>query len=164
MFIWFAMLSYHHYFSTFFLCLAVMCAMDQGEDSCQGDSGGPLFLKGDESKEDVQVGVVSWGAGGCAAGSPGVYSRISAASDWIKQGICDNSRRPPSDLCPNGTPGNGESDAGVSDGIISIDDSGGGGSTPALRPTPKPPTPQPPTPAPEVCQSCFWIFCWNVPC
>lgn len=140
----------YHYFSTFFLCLAVMCAMDQGEDSCQGDSGGPLFLKGDESKEDVQVGVVSWGAGGCAAGSPGVYSRISAASDWIKQGICDNSRRPPSDLCPNG--------------IISIDDSGGDGSTPALRPTPKPPTPQPPTPAPEVCQSCFWIFCWNVPC
>ena len=142
-----------------------MCAMDQGEDSCQGDSGGPLFLKGGESREDVQVGVVSWGAGGCATGSPGVYSRISAASDWIKQGICDNSRRPPSDLCPNATPGNGESDSGISDGLVSVGGGGSsGGSTPALRPTPKPPTPQPPTPAPEVCQSCFWIFCWNVPC
>lgn len=125
----------------------MMCATDRGEDSCQGDSGGPLLLVGEE---DIQVGVVSWGAGGCASGTPGVYSRISAASDWIKQGICDNSRRPPSDLCPNAISGGGS----------------GGGSTPALLPTPKPPTPKPPSPspAPEVCQSCYWIFCWEVPC
>ena len=123
----------------------VMCATDRGEDSCQGDSGGPLLLVGEK---DIQVGVVSWGAGGCASGTPGVYSRISAASDWIKQGICDNSRRPPSDLCPNAVSGGG----------------GGGDGTPALLPTPKPPTPKPPSPAPAVCQSCFWIFCWDVQC
>ena len=126
--------------------VAVMCATDRGEDSCQGDSGGPLLLVGEE---DIQVGVVSWGAGGCASGTPGVYSRISAASDWIKQGICDNSRRPPSDLCPNAVSGGG----------------GGGDGTPALLPTPKPPpTPKPSAPAPAVCQSCYWIFCWEVQC
>ncbi|RLN97142.1 hypothetical protein BBJ28_00026849 [Nothophytophthora sp. Chile5] len=50
-------------------------------DSCQGDSGGPLIIEGDES--DVLVGVVSWGNGCGLAGYPGVYARVSVASEWL---------------------------------------------------------------------------------
>jgi secreted trypsin-like serine protease len=30
-------------------------------DSCSGDSGGPIFVAGNTAKEDLQVGLVSWG-------------------------------------------------------------------------------------------------------
>jgi trypsin len=39
----------------------MLCVRDDG--SCQGDSGGPLIMKGINSRQDVQVGVVSWGIG-----------------------------------------------------------------------------------------------------
>ena len=57
------------------------------EDTCQGDSGGPLVIKGTDAASDVQVGVVSFGIG-CALGSPGVYSRVSKAYDWIANEVC----------------------------------------------------------------------------
>lgn len=63
-----------------------ICAMRRGtrKDSCQGDSGGPLVVPAKDGNGFVQVGVVSWGRG-CGGALPGVYSRVAAFSDWIKQ-------------------------------------------------------------------------------
>ncbi|QNE74392.1 trypsin-like serine protease [Streptomyces finlayi] len=57
----------------------MLCAGDPegGHDACQGDSGGPLVARG------RLVGLVSWGNGCGQADSPGVYTRISAAIDWM---------------------------------------------------------------------------------
>ncbi len=61
-----------------------ICAgqLAEGTDSCQGDSGGPLTTLGGRP---VQVGVVAWGLG-CGGGKdwPGLYTRISTYSTWIK--------------------------------------------------------------------------------
>ncbi|MGW1105613.1 S1 family peptidase [Streptomyces sp. NPDC002540] len=61
---------------------AMLCA---GEllgryDACQGDSGGPLVAGG------RLIGLVSWGNGCARMGSPGVYTRISAAIGWMPGG------------------------------------------------------------------------------
>ncbi|MFI6966018.1 S1 family peptidase [Streptomyces sp. NPDC050255] len=59
---------------------AMLCAGEPqgGYDACQGDSGGPLVAQG------KLVGLVSWGNGCGRPGSPGVYTRISAAIDWME--------------------------------------------------------------------------------
>jgi len=65
----------------------MMCCDSSHEtkDACQGDSGGPLIVKGDSAKNDVAVGIVSWGVG-CAR-YPGVYSRISTMHAWISEHV-----------------------------------------------------------------------------
>ncbi|MEU1212211.1 serine protease [Streptomyces sp. NPDC005791] len=58
---------------------SMLCAGDSagGRDACQGDSGGPLVARG------RLVGLVSWGSGCGSPGSPGVYTRMSAAVGWM---------------------------------------------------------------------------------
>ena len=57
------------------------------EDSCKGDSGGPLVCK-ESNGQYIQYGVVSRGGRRCgdpAGRSPGVYAKVTAAIDWIKE-------------------------------------------------------------------------------
>ena len=58
---------------------SMLCAGDSagGRDACQGDSGGPLVARG------RLIGLVSWGSGCGSPGSPGVYTRMSAAVGWM---------------------------------------------------------------------------------
>jgi secreted trypsin-like serine protease len=55
-------------------------------DSCQGDYGGPILST--IGGQQVQVGVASWGEGCAKPDTPGVYSRISGAYDWIAETAC----------------------------------------------------------------------------
>ncbi|XP_050391660.1 plasminogen [Patella vulgata] len=72
----------------------MICAgyKDGGVDSCKMDSGGPLQCFGNERW--VVSGITSWGdAGqsGCAkALRPGVYTKVSSYSSWIKNMIYED--------------------------------------------------------------------------
>ena len=70
----------------------MICAGEEGKDSCQGDSGGPLVF----TKDDVSylIGVVSFGTGCALPGFPGVYTRVSAFTDWIQQNAAGGLENP----------------------------------------------------------------------
>jgi trypsin len=75
-----------------FLRDSMICAGWEGggKDSCQGDSGGPLL-----GSNGNLVGVTSFGYGCGIADLPGVYARVSSASSWIHENICQYSRKKP---------------------------------------------------------------------
>jgi hypothetical protein len=62
----------------------MMCAGGEGVDVCSGDSGGPLATQ--SGSRWTLVGLTSWGpVNPCGqTGKPGVYTRISTFSDWIR--------------------------------------------------------------------------------
>ena len=60
----------------------MFCGRDVLQKTCKGDSGGPVMQGG------VLVGIVSWGKVTCAGtGEPGVYTRLSSYTDWIRDTI-----------------------------------------------------------------------------
>ncbi|MEE6520774.1 hypothetical protein FKM82_018723 [Ascaphus truei] len=67
------------------LTSTMFCAghLSGGSDSCQGDSGGPLTCQDPVSKQYVLYGITSWGDGCGERGKPGVYTRVTAFTDWI---------------------------------------------------------------------------------
>ena len=74
--------------------------MEGGKDSCNGDSGGPLFVAG----SNVQVAIVSYGAGCARPGLPSINTKVSAFIDFIEEGICELSNDPPEGCFEVGSP------------------------------------------------------------
>ncbi|XP_041419171.1 serine protease 56-like [Xenopus laevis] len=71
------------------LTSTMFCAgyLTGGIDSCQGDSGGPLTCQDPISKQYVLYGITSWGDGCGERGKPGIYTRVTAFTDWISHQI-----------------------------------------------------------------------------
>ncbi|KMQ93004.1 transmembrane serine 13 [Lasius niger] len=55
---------------------------DGAEDSCKGDSGAALV-----NKDNIMLGVTSWGDGCAEKCSPGIYTDAVCLRDWIKNKI-----------------------------------------------------------------------------
>ena len=53
-------------------------------DTCQGDSGGPLMYYSQDQQLWILAGVTSYGRGCGLPDSAGVYTRVSAYTEWIQ--------------------------------------------------------------------------------
>lgn len=72
--------------------VAHICADVYGRGDCNGDSGGPLI----DAVTKTQVGLVSFGYGGCANNQyEDVYTRVSTYYDWIQEQILSDN-----ETCP----------------------------------------------------------------
>ena len=66
------------------LLASQLCAASRDEerrDACAGDSGGPLTARREDGSSEL-VGVISTGIG-CGTEFPGLYTKVSAFTDWI---------------------------------------------------------------------------------
>lgn len=64
-----------------------LCAGGDGKDACDGDAGAPLI-----NRDDVfeLAGLVSFGFSYCGEiGKPGVYTKVFAYMDWIRENIAE---------------------------------------------------------------------------
>jgi secreted trypsin-like serine protease len=79
-----------------------MCGYKKYSGSCSGDSGGPLFIvdkDGEIGDRPTQVGIVSWGNSKECGTYPGVYTRVSYYSGWIKDTVCSRPEHATKELC-----------------------------------------------------------------
>jgi secreted trypsin-like serine protease len=58
-------------------------AKETARDTCDGDNGGPVIAKGPDGNP-VQVGLTSWGVTCGNPDNPGVYTRLSRYTDWVR--------------------------------------------------------------------------------
>jgi len=80
----------------------MMCAKATNRYICHGDAGGPVIRRADDRKDDVALGIISWGYGCVNEQYPAVMSRISTHFNWIRDTICADSTAPPEQYdCPN---------------------------------------------------------------